>query len=355
MKLFQCGNCNTIVFFENHSCEKCKSKLGFLVKDLSIIALNPNLSEWSLWQQDNQTYRYCDNHKHGVCNWLVVVESASKLCKACELNTIIPNLNSDQNKEKWAKLESAKHRLIFQILQLQLPLESKLESKDFGLGFNFLSKEEAVGETKNLMTGHANGEITILLSEADAVLLEKMKKNMDEKYRTLIGHFRHEVGHYYWERLIRDTVEVLGQYRALFGDERLSYSDALDHYYKVGSKQHWENSFISEYASSHPWEDWAETWAHYLHLMDTLETAFYFGLKVNARLLNDNSIQMDAFFDPYQENDFEKIVDACIPLYFAMNSMNRSMGLTDIYPFVITEPVKNKMKFIHQTIRTWRN
>ena len=354
MKLFQCQNCNNTVYFENYSCRKCGCKLGFLDKEMSLIALDQNLSQWLLNSQNNTLFMYCSNHQHGVCNWLVEVGTSS-LCKACELNHIIPSLQINKNKEKWEKLEIAKHRLIFQLMQLQLPIESKMIYKDSGFSFNFLSNEDAVGENKNLMTGHANGIITILLSEADTVLLEKMKKDMDERYRTLIGHFRHEVGHYYWERLICDNQYLLDQYRVYFGDERVSYTDALDIHYKNGPISNWQNSFISEYASSHPWEDWAETWAHYLHLMDTLETAYYFGLKVNARQTSDNPIQMEAFFDPYQENNFEKIVESCIPLYFAINSMNRSMGIADVYPFVISEPVIKKMNFIHQTVKTWVN
>mgnify|MGYP003624503237 FL=1 len=354
MKLFQCGNCNNTVFFENYSCGKCGCKLGFLEREMSLIALDSSLNQWMLFHQNNALFTYCNNHQHGVCNWLVEV-GTSDFCKACELNHIIPSLQIDQNKEKWQKLEIAKHRLIFQLLQLQLPIDSKRGNTDSGLSFNFLSKEEAVGENKNLMTGHANGVITILLSEADAVLLEKMKKDLDERYRTLIGHFRHEVGHYYWEYLIRDNQYLLDQFRMYFGDERISYTDALDKHYKQGPPANWQNNFISEYASSHPWEDWAETWAHYLHLMDTLETAYYFGFKVNARLASENPIQMEAVFDPYQENNFEKIVNSCIPLYFAMNSMNRSMGVADIYPFVISEPVIKKMNFIHQTVQTWKN
>tara|TARA_R110002051_G_scaffold298457_4_gene365306 strand:- start:11311 stop:12375 length:1065 start_codon:yes stop_codon:yes gene_type:complete len=354
MKLFQCQNCNSTVFFENYSCEKCGSKLGFLEREMALIALDPTINQWQLSRQNNTLFTYCANHQHAVCNWLVEVGTSTH-CSACELNKIIPNLQIGQNKEKWNKLEIAKHRLIFQLLQLRLPIESKMIYKDSGLCFNFLSNEEAVGENKNLMTGHANGVITILLSEADAVLLEKMKKNLDERYRTLIGHFRHEVGHYYWERLIRDNAYLLEQYRDYFGDESVSYSDALDRHYRNGPDVNWQNSFISEYASSHPWEDWAETWAHYFHLMDTLETAYYFGMKVNARLAFENPIQMDAFFDPYQESNFEKIIDSCIPLYFAMNSMNRSMGITDIYPFVISDAVKKKMNFIHQIVQTWVN
>ncbi len=104
-----------------------------------------------------------------------------------------------------------------------------------------------------------------------------MRVQMHEPYRTLLGHFRHEVGHYYWDRLIAETRWQEG-YRNLFGDERASYADALDHHYKNGAPDNWQESSVSAYATMHPWEDWAETWAHYLHMMDAVDTALGFGM-----------------------------------------------------------------------------
>lgn len=355
MKLFQCQHCSSPVFFENSACESCGHLLGFLENKLDLIALAPTLNQWSLSQENSTVFKYCANKQYQLCNWLVPIDNVSGgLCSACTLNRTIPNLGVDKNRKKWEKLEIAKHRLIFQLRQLNLPVESKRQFNERGLYFDFVSKED-VDETKDKpMTGHANGVITILVSEADSVLREQMKMKMSEKYRTLIGHFRHEVGHYYWDRLIRNNHNLLHNFRTVFGDERESYADALDRYYNNGPPNNWRNSFISEYASSHPWEDWAETWAHYLHLMDTTETAYFYGIGVNPRLSSDNSLEMNAVFDPYQEQDFKRVVDLCIPLFSALNSVNRSMGIPDVYPFVISTPVIDKMTFIHNVLQSYR-
>ena len=199
------------------------------------------------------------------------------------------------------------------------------------------------------MTGHINGVITILISEADSVIREHNRVVLDEPYRTLIGHLRHEVGHYFWERLIYNNEQLLFSFRQLFGDDRVDYNAALDSYYKYGAPTHWQDSFISRYATAHPWEDWAETWAHYLHIMDMVETAYFFGMKVQTA---DNLTGMNTAvtIDPYATADFQVIFETCVPLSFAVNSINRAVGLPDVYPFVIANPVLNKMKFIHSVL-----
>lgn len=247
-------------------------------------------------------------------------------------------------------MEVAKHRLVFQLQQLRLPVNSKLAYPKTGLCFDFLSRKDAGEEGKKLMTGHANGQITILVSEADSVLREQMKREMNERYRTLIGHFRHEVGHYYWELLILSNQDVLHKFRLIFGDERVSYSESLEKHYKEGSQKKWRKNYISKYASSHPWEDWAETWAHYLHILDTMETAYYFGVKVKPQLNNGRHMNMKANLDPYQEPSLKKIINKALPLFFATNSLNRSMGIADVYPFVVSKAVIKKMEFIHSAI-----
>ena len=199
------------------------------------------------------------------------------------------------------------------------------------------------------MTGHANGLITILLSEADSVHREQMRKQMSEPYRTLIGHFRHEVGHYFWDRLVANNEKRLTEFRNLFGDDRLDYGEALKNYYRTGAPANWQQTYISKYASSHAWEDWAETWAHYLHIMDMAETAYYYGISVNPNV-NEKSIKGSFTFDPYEKRDFEKIYQSWAPISFAINSLNRSMGVPDAYPFVVSSAVVTKMKFIHKLI-----
>jgi hypothetical protein len=242
-------------------------------------------------------------------------------------------------------IEVAKHRLVYSLLQMKLPLLSKLQDMEKGLSFNFLSEDEAV---EKVMTGHENGLITLNVSEADDDKRELSRKQMHEPYRTLLGHFRHEVGHYYWDRLIDNSV-FIDEYRQLFGDEREDYGQALQRHYNQGAPTNWNLNFISEYATSHPWEDWAETWAHYLHIMDTLETAGAFGISVAPRIAdkNDNA-NASVKASPYQQPNFQRLLNMWIPITFAMNSMNRSMGNHDLYPFVIQPKVIEKMSFIHK-------
>lgn len=337
MKVFQCGNCAFPLFFENTHCDNCGHSCGYRDSDRMMLTFSP-INRKLVSDREGIDYKYCKNKELDVCNWLIEETDANKYCKACQLNRMIPNLANEKNFEKWKNLEIAKHRVIYQLQKLQLDLPSKMEY-DHGLCFDFISRQK----NSKIMTGHANGIITILLSEADSVLREKRRKQLLEPYRTLIGHLRHEVGHYFWERLIYSNHDLLSQYREIFGDEREDYAKSLDNYYKNPSPENWQESFISMYATAHSWEDWAETWAHYLHIMDMVETAHFFNLKVNSNIV----IHSEATFDPYSEVDFEQIINTCVPLSFAVNSINRAMGLPDVYPFTITAPIVNKMKFIH--------
>jgi hypothetical protein len=214
-----------------------------------------------------------------------------------------------------------------------------------GLCFDFIAKKN----NSQIMTGHANGVITILLREADSVSREQIRKELQEPFRTLIGHLRHEVGHYFWDRLISNNQEVLSAFRAHFGNEEANYSDSLQAYYKQGAPNDWQDAFISKYATSHPWEDWAETWAHYLHIMDMEETAHFFRLGVDPIGISKN-MKTKVTRDPYIIKEFQTIIDTCVPLTFAVNNINRAMGIPDVYPFVITPKVVKKMTFIHELL-----
>lgn len=347
MKVFECGHCKYPLFFENNHCENCGHKCGYRDKDRTMLTFDPvNLSLIS--DRENSRYKYCKNNQHEVCNWVLEHNDENEYCAACQLNRTIPNLTDKKNFPKWKNLEVAKHRLIYQLQKIGLELPSKMTNEE-GLCFDFIGKRS----NPNIMTGHASGVITILLREADSVLREQMRKELEEPYRTLIGHLRHEVGHYFWERLVVNNNNFLADFRAIFGNEELNYSDALQNYYKNGAPENWQDSFISKYATSHPWEDWAETWAHYLHIMDMVETAHFFGLKVNPINKNKN-MKAAVTFDPYLKEDFETIVRKCMPLSFAVNSINRAMGIPDVYPFVITPVVIKKMTFIYELLLSKR-
>ncbi|MFL1895243.1 putative zinc-binding metallopeptidase [Aquimarina sp. 2-A2] len=344
MKIFQCGHCHHALYFENHTCENCGHSSGYRDRDRIMLTFASIQNNALIWDREQLGYKYCKNNAYDVCNWLIEKDSPQEYCTACQLNRTIPDLSDQENFEKWRDLEVAKHRLVYQLQKMGVSLISKM-TDDNGLCFDFVSKQN----DPNLMTGHANGVITILLKEADSVERERMRKQFLEPYRTLIGHLRHEVGHYFWDRLIFSNPQALSTFRTLFGDERLNYGEALQNYYKTGAPNDWQHSFISTYATSHPWEDWAETWAHYLHIMDMVETAYFCGVNIKPKSIG-KAKKTKVYFDPYTEADFDTIITICMPLSFAVNSINRAMGVPDVYPFVITSPVIEKMKFIHQLL-----
>lgn len=343
MKVFQCGHCHYPLFFENNACENCGHLSGYRDVDRQMLTFD-TIGASLTSDREKIEFKYCQNKEYEVCNWIIPKDSPQDFCRACQLNRTIPNLSFKENLQHWQHLEVAKHRLVYQLQKIGLDLRSKMTNAD-GLCFDFITKDNDA----TVMTGHANGVITILLREADSTLREQARKEMQERYRTLIGHLRHEVGHYFWEQLIAKDQDVLQAFRNIFGNEKADYDDALQAYYKNGAPEAWRDTYISKYATSHPWEDWAETWAHYLHIMDMVETAHFFGLEVNSKEISVD-MKIASSFDPYTVSDFETIISTCVPLSFAVNSINRAMGIPDVYPFVITTAVVNKMKFIHQLL-----
>jgi hypothetical protein len=240
---------------------------------------------------------------------------------------------------------------VYSLLCLSLPLRDKGEDPDKGLAFAFLGDPNPrFEETRQVITGHAGGLITLNIAEADDAIREKMRLAMNEPYRTLLGHFRHESGHYYWERLVAHG-DGLGPFRELFGDEREDYDRALKRHYEQGVPPNWPQRFISAYASAHPWEDWAETWAHYLHMVDTLETAREFGVHVSPRPPNRQTVDPRITLVGCRPASFDEALENWMPLTCVINSLNRSMGQPDMYPFVLSIPVIEKLKFVHAVIR----
>ncbi|HRQ48805.1 MAG TPA: putative zinc-binding metallopeptidase, partial [Rhodocyclaceae bacterium] len=271
-------------------------------------------------------------------------------CRSCRLNRTIPDLGVAGNKDLWQSLETEKRRLVFTLLRLGLPVVPRNRDAS-GLEFDFLADvEPSFNERSRVLTGHVRGLITVNVAEADPAQRERMRGRMAEPYRTILGHFRHESGHYYWDRLIRDG-HWLDAWRNLFGDEQLDYAQALEHHYRYGPPLHWGQRFISAYASSHPWEDWAESWAHYLHIVDTLETAYQFGLRSRPRAGDSSAPGVAHDFDPYNLDDFEPLIEQWLPLTFALNSLNRSMGHAHAYPFVLAPAVIEKLTFVHRVVR----
>jgi hypothetical protein len=294
----------------------------------------------------------CANRGLIGCNWLCEPGSESKLCLSCLHTTKIPDTSDPVRRERWRRLESAKRRLFYALIKFRLPLAVERDHSAGALHFELLADEvHPDGYEKRVMTGHYNGRITINIDEADDAIRERNRTNLGEAYRTLIGHFRHEVAHYYWDRLIAGT-SLIEEFRSCFGDERQDYSEALKAHYAHGPAPDWQQSFVSEYASSHPWEDFAETWAHYFHIVAGLETAYAYGL--NPQPMQPGAAVLRQLENPYHVADHAKLVRHWVPLTLAMNAMNRSMGIIDYYPFVLSHQISGKLKFVHELIASHR-
>ena len=230
---------------------------------------------------------------------------------------------------------------------------NRIEDPSAGLAFDLLGDSvEADGSLKVVQTGHDDGVITLNIAEADDAERELRRSSMGETYRTLVGHFRHELGHYFWDRLVRDATDFT-EFRTVFGDERQDYAAALKRHYECGPPADWQASFISAYATSHPWEDFAETWAHYLHMVDALETARSYGINVSASFRTPTK-GVDLNFEPYAASSAAQLVQAWVPLTVAINGVNRSMGQPDLYPFVLSPPVLGKLEYVHGLIHRRR-
>ena len=349
MKTFHCDKCSHQVFFENTICNNCESMLAYQPATRTINSFEQ--TDTGAWRSLNKIdegklYKQCSNYvQHNVCNWMLPIDDPHALCESCQLTVVIPALTSEKNHTLWARLEAAKRRLLFSLASLNLTPASKETQPETGLAFQFL--DDAISD-QCVMTGHDNGLITLNIAEADPAERERTREQMHERYRTLLGHFRHESGHYYFDRLVADT-EWIDSFRALFGDERADYGVALQNHYNNGPVAGWEDHFVSSYASSHPWEDWAETWAHYLHMLDTLETASACGLSLHPVKAGEPSLESITL--PQKTGHFDETLHDWFALTYVLNSLNRSIGMPDSYPFKLSTPVLEKLEFVHKVVK----
>jgi hypothetical protein len=343
--------CERPVFFRNSECLACHTPLGYEARLAQVLPLRGASDDGVLWQAATDAspdvYRRCENfHSAAGCNWLVPEDDPAPLCVACRLNRTIPDLSREDNALLWQRIESAKRRLVSSLVALRLPVRSRVsEDPDQGLAFDFLRAEP---DGPPVLTGHAQGIITLNVEEADDAYRERVRTAMREPYRTLLGHLRHEVGHYYWDRLVAGTGWLEG-FRTLFGDERADYAAALQRHYDRGPAPDWAHHHVSAYASTHPWEDWAETWAHYLHMVDTLDTALSFGLEADDLEISYEAFGPDSLYRPDDPGAtrFLSFVNAWTELTGVLNELSRSMGQHDFYPFVLPHEAVAKLQFVH--------
>ncbi len=354
MKMFSCPNCSGRLYFENAACLRCGTNVVYrpFTADFAPV---PSPGVFT-----------CSNASECACNW--AVDAEGDLCAACRLTRTIPDLTIEGNRHRWIKVEGAKKRAVYTLIAFGLDISPKLSPGDeFGLAFDLLGDEVTGGGGpggERVLTGHDNGNITLNIAEADAPEREKMRIAMGERYRTVLGHFRHELGHYYWDRLIRDDNAWLDRFRAVFGDETKDYMAALNRHYSEGAPFDWQQRHVSPYAASHPWEDWAEHWAHYIHITDTLEMVaalnFPLGrldapgardLPPNEANYADRTARREALPAALLPVEFDDILKRWLVLSEASNAINRCMGLPDLYPFVISEVAAEKLRFVHELMK----
>ncbi|MGV9798690.1 zinc-binding metallopeptidase family protein [Mycobacterium sp. NPDC003449] len=321
MRDFTCPNCGQRLAFENSLCLACGSALGFSLDDMALLVI------------DRGEYRLCANLHLAECNWLV---RGDRLCMSCALTRTRPADTDTAAMPAFAEAERAKRRLIAELHELKLPIVDRTEDPEFGLAFDLLSSGH-----QQVFTGHQNGVITLDLAEGDDVHREQLRIAMDEPYRTLLGHFRHEIGHYYFYRLVAPSAEFTARFGELFGDPDADYQAALHRHYDEGPPAGWADDFVSSYSTMHPAEDWAETFAHYLHIRDTMDTAAAFGLAPAGATFERRMLG---------PSGFDTLIEMWLPMAWALNMVNRSMGRDDLYPFVLPPAVLEKMRLVHTVI-----
>jgi hypothetical protein len=327
MKHFYC-DCGHRIFFENTQCLNCRRALGFDPSRMAMVTLKP--VDGGMQSRDGTQYSYCQNQEsYGNCNWLLPAETSDSLCQSCGMNRVIPNLSQPNNLMLWTRVEEAKRRLLYSLHQHQLPFDAN----DTQMNFRIMEDQRRNPDVWEsfIATGHLDGTITINVAEADDVARNAIREQLQERYRTVLGHMRHESGHFYFPVLAKG--DALDRCRALFGDERENYSDSLERYYAQGPARNWHENFVSAYASSHPAEDFAETFAHVLHIDDALETARASGLTPSDSLPEASSW-----------------IDEWVRLSITLNEVLRSLGTEDPYPFVLTDAVREKLAFVSRLL-----
>ena len=349
MQRFTC-DCGNVLFFGSSRCLNCNSDTGYDPESRAMLRLRPP-----------HRMKRCDNGvRHGVCNWLLPEDTTEVLCVACRMNRTIPDLSTARNRMLWGRMETAKRRLIYTLRQMGISLPSKAANPKKGLAFDIISTVS----NPTVTTGHLNGVITVNLEEADDTYRQINRQQLGENSRTLLGHFRHESAHYLWQRFLSelnwDDPRRLA-FRERFGNEWLDYAASLRTHYDQGAPAGWEKNFITPYAASHPWEDWAETWAHYLQIIDGVDTCENLGIKVQHLALPLVTLPVEAGFLPTmlpstiaEEGEFLAWLQRWMCLSIVLNEISSSLGEQELYPFVITVGVAQKLRLAHYFAKLWK-
>ena len=361
MQVFNCSYCGNLVFFNSVHCVQCGHTLAFVPARMAMHAMEPvqDLDAPGVFTllpagTAARRYRQCFNYTQwNNCNFAVPEHSSNLQCVACRQTTLLPDLSNGSNVAAWSQLEGVKRQIFYTLARLGLQSVDDGPLPDPGPRYAFLT-DWPNGDP--VMTGHANGTITVNLAEANNTERNKRRLDLSEPYRTLLGHLRHESGHYYWDRLIRDAGKQ-DAFRAVFGDEREDYNAALERHYARGETNNWHAQHVTAYAAAHPWEDWAETWAHYLHMVDLLDTAASYDTSLalpEPRAVRLPQLVIASPYDKAGAPDFATMVRQWAPLTLLLNSLNRSLGHDDAYPFALSTGALKKLEFIHDTVSNFQ-
>lgn len=325
MQRFHCPQCRARLFFPNSRCLECGTEVGFCPERLAMVAV---------------AHRRTCAQRSGpaLCNWLLGERDPGPLCTSCALTRTIPDLSGPGAAQRFQRVEQDKRRLCFTLLRAGLGGAMR------GMCFDVLADPGAVAGAGPAVTmGHLDGVITLSLAEADPGYRERTRTELDESYRTVLGHLRHESGHFMFPVLVASDPARLHRFRALFGDERANYAAALQAH-QAGRSAFRASSHVSRYAAAHPHEDWAETWAHLLHVLDTLESARSLGLDVGDGPLDD----------PFRAQDLRPLLNRFGHLVEVLNELNRSLGHADAYPFSPGPGAVDKLVFAHGALSAGR-
>ncbi|WP_243019376.1 zinc-binding metallopeptidase family protein [Simplicispira sedimenti] len=354
MQVYPCSHCGHLVFFDSMHCVRCGSTLAFVPEAMALRALEPAPGNApALWQERSPApgaarYRLCTHRDDGGgCNFALPAHSPHHLCLACRQTHMLPALTDPLLRQHWARIEAAKRQLFYTLARLGLQGTADNAAAQASPRYALLADQPG---GPAILTGHQGGTITLNVAEADDVERARRRLALHEPYRTLLGHLRHESGHFYWERLVQQGGR-LDAFRALFGDERRDYAAALSAHYADGPPPDWQEQHVSAYATAHPWEDWAETWAHYLHMVDLLETASAYDTAL--RVPGAHGIVREQVANPFAHPapPFDTLVRQWVPLTLLLNSLNRSLGQPDAYPFALSAGAWCKLRFVHDTVQ----
>jgi hypothetical protein len=308
MQRLHCPNCGNEVFFDSLRCVRCATELAFELEPTG-----------SLRVADAAFAGRCEMRHAWRCNWQP--DSSGPFCTSC----LIVDAGTHADNPLLAAFLLAQRRALAQLSELGVAWTGNVDDPAQP-PLRFTYRSSVAGDAPTI--GHLAGLITLDLDEADPAEREQIRATLGEQYRTPLGHIRHELGHYVWLRHVASDPARHAEFRAVFGDETVDYAAALDAYYARPEDESWPDEYVSPYATAHPWEDFAESWAQVMHLHDVVTTGAAWGVVEFP----------DGPFDPQQW------ISTAVLASLAANELARAMGMRDLYPFALSPGARRKIE-----------